>query len=370
MADQRPPNTGKPLVAVHDPPASKTSDTENHSKGTGTDEPAVTAKGTGVAAQPLHSRTMQQAAAENTRGEQPTNVVRPAPGERQEPTDQLSPVKGAGDFENDANGVTKPKVAEQIGSSAAPAAKPLENAGAGAPGQDGSGSKVADGAELHRDVKTNASWAKTTNGAEMSDKDAAVEQRLDEMRHEGHGPQRHQGDVMSDGDAKLHGRLGDYDRDVNGDLVAKRNGYRVKGKQDPETRTTADKYNGGKHRCGSYATAIPESTDYVQAEKALHRYADQLQAEPDGSVIVAPPNGPTLRSAYGDDCADKCVGKMLDSDRSEPGAPHYKDVDFTDGTLGGVLFRQSDGTYTTKTLYANPLAANNPLRRKTDDRAS
>lgn len=154
---------------------------------------------------------------------------------------------------------------------------------------------------------------------------------LDYLKQEGHGPQRHEGDVTT---AQLTARAVE--------------------RKDPMTGTTTDGVHGGTHKVGRHATRIKDAGDYVDAEDTVRgsqAFADSRKdaaSKGETRFSVELP----LKDVLGDDYKDKLegVGRLGSIKHPTGSAP----TDFTDGTLTAVYDVAADGTVTLVTLYPNP----------------
>lgn len=152
-------------------------------------------------------------------------------------------------------------------------------------------------------------------------KQAAVDRRYAEMMKDGHGPQRHEGQITEDG---LKGRLHGI---------------------DPETGTTTDKYTGKKHKCGDNATKVTTVEKYVVAESRVRmnpEFKSRLQKNPNAASMVVPV---PLNEALGDDYKSHILG-------FEKGS--LNKTDFTDGRMIAIFEKNSSGRLALKTMYPDP----------------
>jgi hypothetical protein len=132
--------------------------------------------------------------------------------------------------------------------------------------------------------------------------------RLEQLKGEGHGPQRHEGDPTPE---QVRARLGRIVRDGEGNAVVKTNGY-LKNHRciDPQSGTEWDQHTvGKKHLCPRLATRISSAKDYCDAEDQMRRRAEAERASRPEELrfgIFA-----SLLEVLGPDFADKCEGWYL-----------------------------------------------------------
>jgi RHS repeat-associated protein len=167
---------------------------------------------------------------------------------------------------------------------------------------------------------------------------ARIKKRMDELRNEGHGPQRHGPDVT---DQQLKDRALE--------------------KKDPMTGTTTDGVHGGQHQCGRHATRVNSDEAYVQGDdhlRASDDFEDQRKAnEQTGGdeIVVEKP----LEDIYGPDYQDNVSGTTRNGSNNHPtgnpaGSAPPSDTNFENGTMKGIYRKNPDGTYRTHTMYPNP----------------
>jgi hypothetical protein len=164
----------------------------------------------------------------------------------------------------------------------------------------------------------------------------AMKTKLDQtflayLKAEGHGPQRHEGDVTPQ-------QLSD----------------RALSKKDPMTGTTRDGVHGGTHRCAKSATRFKDAGDYVDADDKLREsqgFRDKL-AEAKRLRSTRFEMKPTLKSVLGDDYLSRVEGQTRQGSNRRPTgtAP----TDLTDGNLIAVYKVARDGTVTLLTMYPDP----------------
>jgi hypothetical protein len=173
---------------------------------------------------------------------------------------------------------------------------------------------------------------------DAADRRDEVATRLDELRHEGHGPQRH----LDTTDDQLRTRLGIPEVDDTGAPVLRPDGYvRSTDHIDPETGTTEDAVHGGPHRCGPVASRFDSGDDYVTAEAHMRHVADD-------TADLAPRR--RISDVLGAEAEQRMTGCYHDPVR----AGEYRRADFTDGTIQAVYYRDGNGDLRLTTMYANP----------------
>ncbi|AVO37294.1 hypothetical protein [Pukyongiella litopenaei] len=154
---------------------------------------------------------------------------------------------------------------------------------------------------------------------------------LDDLKDEGHGPQRHEGDVTPE-------QL--VDRCVSG--------------HDPMTGDTTDGVHGGVHRYSRHATRFKDPGDYVDAEETIRgnqAYTDEMaeaKRTSDTRFSVELP----LKDVLGDDYKTKLEGKSRIGSAKNPQGS--QDTDFTDGTITAVYDIDANGDTVLVTMYPNP----------------
>ncbi len=154
---------------------------------------------------------------------------------------------------------------------------------------------------------------------------------LDDLKDEGHGPQRHEGDVTPE-------QL--VDRCVSG--------------HDPMTGDTTDGVHGGVHRYSRHATRFKDPGDYVDAEETIRgkqAYTDEMaeaKRTNDTRFSVELP----LKDVLGDDYKTKLEGKSRIGSAKNPQGS--QDTDFTDGTITAVYDIDANGDTVLVTMYPNP----------------
>lgn len=165
-----------------------------------------------------------------------------------------------------------------------------------------------------------------------------VRKRMAALFKEGHGPQRHEGQVTEQ-------QLTD----------------RVQKKLDPETGIRHDKYRKNadgtpaNHRCGDHATKINSPESYVAADDHLRNSADFKAKAAAGEDRI--PAEAKLEDVYGPDYRDHVSGKSR-KDPSQQWSPTSEpapvDTDFTDGTVKAFYKKQPDGSYSMVTMFPEP----------------
>jgi RHS repeat-associated protein len=163
----------------------------------------------------------------------------------------------------------------------------------------------------------------------------AVDERMQELKEEGHGPQRHGPDVT---DEQLN------DRAQHG--------------VDPMTGTTTDP-NGNPHASSRTASRVNTADDYVAAEQDIKNSpefeAARQKAEAEGKdrFEVKKP----LEEIYGDDYQSKVDGVTRNGPKTPPGTPNSQpptQTDFTDGDMVLRMRKDANGNWVTTTMYPNP----------------
>ena len=160
-----------------------------------------------------------------------------------------------------------------------------------------------------------------------------IADRMRKLTAQGHGPQRHEGQVTKQ---QLEDRA-------------------VKG-YDPMTGSTTDGVTGATHKYGKNATKINTPEAYVKGETHL-RESPEFKTKAD----AAKANGDTrfavkeskLEDIYGPGYKDNVTGKTRQGSKNNPtGAT---DTDFTDGTMTGAYVKDpATGQWNLTTMYPEP----------------
>ena len=155
-----------------------------------------------------------------------------------------------------------------------------------------------------------------------------IKKELDELAAQGHGPQRHEGQVT--------------DKQLD---------ERARLKYDPETGTRTDKYTGTNHKCGDHATKINSEESYIAAQEHMRNSSDFKKQAAQGvsDIKVEAP----LENIYGTDYKSHVSGRSRTApwpDTTSPTQP----TDFTDGKMAAIYRRDAAGNYNLVTMYPNP----------------
>ena len=161
--------------------------------------------------------------------------------------------------------------------------------------------------------------------------DAKVKARIAELKSQGHGPQRHEGDMTKE------------------QLKA-----RVTQGIDPETGTAKDKYTGRRHNIGQHATKITSEKKYVEAEEKMrassHYKKAIANAEQLGGKKVK--FRQPLRDILGSDYKDHIFGYTREGEIGS--VRRLTETDFSGGTVFAVYEKDSAGSWLLRTLYPDP----------------
>lgn len=173
------------------------------------------------------------------------------------------------------------------------------------------------------------------------------EAHLDELRNEGHGPQRHV-EITDEG---RKGRLGTAAHDQNGDVLYRADGHvkKDRGSQiDPETGTSTDAESGGLHYCGPYATKFNDPADYCRADEVLRQRAVES-----GRMLQSVRAAELFPSG---DLNDRFQGYYQDPKQPEhaDGSPRFKEVDFTDAVIKARYRKGDDASIMLVTMFPEP----------------
>jgi RHS repeat-associated protein len=169
--------------------------------------------------------------------------------------------------------------------------------------------------------------------AEEERKQKEIQDRLQKLREEGHGPQRHGGQITQDQlkDRAMHGK-------------------------DPLTGTTIDGVHGGTHNYSKNATKINSDKSYVSGENKL-RTSDEFKqkiadAENNGENKVIIENQ-KLEDIYGPRYKDHVSGQTRQGTKNNPTGT--TPTDFTDGTMKGIYTKDANtGKWNLTTMYPDP----------------
>jgi hypothetical protein len=172
------------------------------------------------------------------------------------------------------------------------------------------------------------------------DQSSEADERLQTLRLEGHGPQRHHDPTDEQlaarvGTPKIDASTGEFVRKANG-LVASENHI------DPMTGTTTDGVLGGVHKCGDYATRFDTAEDFVAAD----RYMRQIASDNGEAAVRAP-----ISEVLGPDAHERLTGVLHDPDNPA----QLRSVDFQDGTIVAIYQRDAGRALTLYTMYPDPV---------------
>ncbi len=231
---------------------------------------------------------------------------------------------------------------------------PLPDEGESGPQQ--TNEELAQAVSEDRAKKPRQVFARASEGTSSDDDEPAPDKwskpettskRIDELKNEGHGPQRH----LEVSERNLQERLGTAAHDANGGFVRRPDGHLRKdpGSQiDPITGTNQDSETGRPHFCGTYATRFNDASDYARADEFL-----RAQAAKSG----VPRQQAAITDVFPDgDANRRFTGYFQDPAKPEnsDGSPRFRDVDFTGGTIMARYVRHDDGTFTLRTLFPEP----------------
>ncbi|GAA3617293.1 hypothetical protein GCM10022223_37350 [Kineosporia mesophila] len=171
--------------------------------------------------------------------------------------------------------------------------------------------------------------------------DTEMTPRVEELRRQGHGPQRHGPQVT---DQQLTDRVLWW--------------------IDPMTGTTVDGDTGGQHRCAKVATKVASEASYVAAEafirssRAFDQARRQAEAGHESMMKVVVP----LPDIYGPGYRERIRGVQRNGSRTHPtgdpaGTRPPTEVDFTDGRMIAVYTRRPGGKFRLKTMFPDPRGA-------------
>lgn len=155
---------------------------------------------------------------------------------------------------------------------------------------------------------------------------------LNDLKTQGHGPQRHEGDVTT---KQL------TDRSTKG--------------FDPMTGTTVDGVTGGTHKFNRHATRFLDPGDYVDAEitmresQAFKDEEKRATTAGESRVVVKLP----VETVLGTDFAKKLEGVTRDGSVKNLIGSHA--TNFAGGTMIAIYDKQTDGSVKLVTMYPEPV---------------
>ena len=155
-----------------------------------------------------------------------------------------------------------------------------------------------------------------------------IQRRIAELMNQGHGPQRHEGQITIQ-------QLKD----------------RVQSKLDPETGTRIDQYTGNNHKCGDHATKINSEASYVQAENFLRNHEDFITGANQNKPVIAVKCD--LKDVFGDNYQEHVTGFSRTTLWPDTTTPPIE-TDFTEGTIKAIYRKNSVGGYDLVTMFPEP----------------
>jgi hypothetical protein len=192
-----------------------------------------------------------------------------------------------------------------------------------------------------------AARASTAAAAVRGRAEAEQKLRIDDLRTQGHGPQRH----LDPDDATLQRRLGTTEYNTDGTVKLKQGGPNInhvssKDWIDPETGTTTDAETGGPHRCGAVATRFDDPADMVKVDDYVRKYIAQHGT---------PPGDIPIKDVLGEDGHKRLTGFYKDP--SDPSK--FLPVDFEGGNITPV-YKHVDGKWIARTIFPSPRYLRHP----------
>ncbi len=158
-----------------------------------------------------------------------------------------------------------------------------------------------------------------------------VKSRISDLGKQGHGPQRHEGQVTP---LQLDDRV-------------------VKG-IDPVSGTMTDAYTGKTHLVGRHASKVTSEEAYVKSADHITStklYNDVLTSANKSNAKVFSVETP-LKEIYGSSYGAHVQGKTRLGTKSDPRG--VVDTDFTNGNMKAVFKQDSSGNYNLLTMYPEP----------------
>lgn len=161
----------------------------------------------------------------------------------------------------------------------------------------------------------------------------SINDQFNDLKTQGHGPQRHEGDVTP---KQLEDRC-------------------TKG-IDPMSGTKTDSITGKTHKYSANATKVNTPEDYVNANnklKSSQEFKDKAaSAEISGENIISV-KGEKLKDIYGAEYQSKVMGKTRIGTKANPEG--VSDTVFTDSsTMKGVYKKGENGDWNLVTMYPEP----------------
>lgn len=167
---------------------------------------------------------------------------------------------------------------------------------------------------------------------------AKIQARIQELRRQGHTPQRHGSQVT---DQQL------TDRALWG--------------KDPMTGTTTDGETGGTHNYGRNATKFTSDKALVDAERHMRTAPDFESQKKDNEITgdVRIRLEIPLRDIFGAGYQNHVHGIRRPGSKTKPtgdppGDLQPSNTDFTDGTMFAFFKKSDDGEYKLRTMYPKP----------------
>jgi hypothetical protein len=188
-------------------------------------------------------------------------------------------------------------------------------------------------------VTTAKSPSKLKKGGQVEEPpkktDTVHEMKIKGLTKQGHGPQRHEGDVTEN----------QLDR-------------RVRLKEDPETGARADKYqkdnngNPANHKCGDHATKVNSEESYVKAEEHSRNsqaFKDKV-SEGQTDIKVETP----LEDTYGAGYKKHVSGRSRTTPWPDTTTPSVPTNFENGGVMKAIYKRNAQGGYDLITMYPDP----------------
>jgi hypothetical protein len=160
-----------------------------------------------------------------------------------------------------------------------------------------------------------------------------TKKNFDDLKAQGHGPQRHEGDVTT---KQLEERC-------------------TKG-IDPMTGTTTDGVTGKTHKYSRNATKVNTPEDYVKAEEHLNRsneFKDKVKSADTIGKKQVVLEETKLKDIFGDNYSSKVDGRTRIGSAKNPQGS--KVTEFSDESrMIGVYRKADDGSWNLLTMYPDP----------------
>jgi hypothetical protein len=242
---------------------------------------------------------------------------------------------------------------------------PASTAHASTAEKDAADKAAAEKAAAEKEAADKAAAEKAAAEAKAAaEKAAATKAKVDDLRTQGHAPQRH----LDASDAQLEGRLGKPLYKKDGTLQTDSEGYVLSNQKMDPARTDAasladtdplkykDMYKTTaagapkNHSCGPFATAFGSPEDMAKAEDAAHKAISPADPADTRTTVSL-----DAKTVLGDDGVSRLRGTYIDPSNPVTGtAINYKDADFSGSSILAVYDKNASGGWDLTTMYPEP----------------